>query len=121
MMQLLGLAKCSVAESPPGAGKQRLFIIGNYVKQRLLKPYHDWAMSVLRRLDGDGTYNQTKPLERLVGFQNVSSFYMKSATDRWPRVLIYQMIALLFDVYTASSVVNPSLGLSHVLTGPPSR
>lgn len=111
---------CSrVAATPAGAGKLRLFIIGNYVKQRLLKPYHDWAMSVLRRLDGDGTYNQTKPLERLVGFQNVYSFDMKSATDRWPRVLIYQMIALLFDVYTASSVVNSSLGLSHVLTGPP--
>lgn len=25
-------------------------MIGNYVKQRLLKPYHDWAMNVLRRL-----------------------------------------------------------------------
>ncbi|KAL5798384.1 hypothetical protein ACOSQ2_003204 [Xanthoceras sorbifolium] len=111
---------CSgVAATPAGAGKLRLFIIGNYVKQRLLKPYHDWAMSVLRRLDCDGTYNQTKPLERLVRFQNVYSFDMKSATDRWPRVLIYQMIALLFDVYTASSVVNSSLGLSHVLTGPP--
>jgi len=53
---------CSgVAATPAGAGKLRLFIIGNYVKQRLLKPYHDWAMSVLRRLDCDGTYNQTKP------------------------------------------------------------
>lgn len=29
-----------------GGGKRRFFIIGNYVKQRLLKPYHDWAMSV---------------------------------------------------------------------------
>jgi hypothetical protein len=25
-------------------------------------------MSVLRRLDGDGTYNQTQPLEQLAGF-----------------------------------------------------
>jgi len=50
---------CSrVAATPAGAGKLRLFIIGNYVKQRLLKPYHDWAMSVLRRLDGDVTIKQ---------------------------------------------------------------
>ncbi|KAL5129452.1 putative mitochondrial protein (mitochondrion) [Glycine soja] len=26
-----------------GAGKRRIFAIGNYVNQRLLKPLHDWA------------------------------------------------------------------------------
>lgn len=62
---------------------------------------------------------QSNKTPRAVGRLSVYSFDMKSATDRWPRVLIYQMIALLFDVYTASSVVNSSLGLSHVLTGPP--
>ena len=60
-----------VAASIEGGGKRRLFIIGNYVQQRLLRPYHDWAMSVLRRLPQDGTYNQTKPLQSLVGFKDI--------------------------------------------------
>lgn len=44
-----------------GDGKRRLFIIGNYVRQRLLRPYHDWAMTVLSRLRCDGTYDQLAP------------------------------------------------------------
>lgn len=63
-----------------GGGKLRLFLIGNYIKQRLLKPYHDWAMSVLRRLPGDGTYHQTKPLARLRGRMEVYSY------DRLPPI-----------------------------------
>lgn len=108
-----------VAAAPAGAGKLRLFVIGNYVKQRLLKPYHDWAMNVLRRLKCDGTYDQTKPLRQLAGSSQAYSFDIQSATDRWPRVLIFQALALLFDTYTASAVVNSSLGLCHALTGPP--
>jgi hypothetical protein len=39
-----------LAMSVEGGGKGRIFAIGNYyVKQRLLRPYHDWAMEVLRR------------------------------------------------------------------------
>jgi len=30
-----------------GAGKRRIFAIGNYVNQRLLKPLHDWLMKAL--------------------------------------------------------------------------
>lgn len=32
----------------------------------------------------DGTYNQVSPLDRLVGAEHVSSYDLKSATDRWP-------------------------------------
>lgn len=45
-----------------GAGKRRIFAIGNYVNQRLLKPLHDWLMKALSTLPMDGTYNQNKPL-----------------------------------------------------------
>ena len=51
-----GRLACSVE----GGGKRRIFAIGNYVKQRLLKPYHDWAMELLRRLPMDGTFNQLR-------------------------------------------------------------
>ena len=36
-----------------GAGKRRLIAIGNYVRQRLLHPVHDWAMRVLSRIPND--------------------------------------------------------------------
>lgn len=67
-----------------GAGKRRVLAIGNYIKQRLLYPYHKWLMAVLRRIPMDGTFNQRAPLDRLVGFKEGYSLDLKSATDRWP-------------------------------------
>ncbi|GMN19136.1 hypothetical protein TIFTF001_045135 [Ficus carica] len=45
-----------------GAGKRRIFAIGNYIKQRLLHPVHVWAMKVLALLPQDGTFDQQKPI-----------------------------------------------------------
>lgn len=50
-----------------GAGKKRLFAIGSPLYQALVRPIHDWAMTVLARLRMDGTYNQTQPLQYLRG------------------------------------------------------
>ncbi|CAA0830703.1 Unknown protein [Striga hermonthica] len=50
-----------------GAGKRHIFAIGNYIKQRLLKPIHQWLARVLKLLPADGTFDQTKPLGRLEG------------------------------------------------------
>lgn len=41
-----------------GGGKRRLFAIGNYINQRLLRSYHDWLMAVLRRIPCDGTFKR---------------------------------------------------------------
>ena len=54
-----------ICQTIEGNGKRRLFAIGNYVKQQLLRPVHDWAMSVLRRIPNDGTYDQEAPLHLL--------------------------------------------------------
>lgn len=54
-----------IAQVLDGAGKRRLFAIGNSIKQRLLRPVHDWAMSVLRTLPTDGTFDQMGPIRRL--------------------------------------------------------
>lgn len=40
--------------------------IGNYVKQRLLAPFHNWLAAVLRTIPMDGTFNQSAPLDRLI-------------------------------------------------------
>lgn len=108
-----------VAASMSGGGKRRLFILGNYIKQRLLRPWHDWAMQVLRRLPCDGTFDQLKPLRALRGHRDVFSFDLKSATDRWPRVIIYAMVTSLFGDSLASAVVNASLGLCHITVTKP--
>lgn len=65
-----------------GGGKRRIFAIGMYVKQLLLRPIHDWAMTLLRDIPCDGTYNQTAPLRYLVGKSKLFSFDLSSATDR---------------------------------------
>lgn len=67
--------------SVEGGGKRRIFAIGNYVCQRLLKPVHDWLMEVLRRIPMDGTFEQTKPLDRLVGSSATFSFDLSSASQ----------------------------------------
>lgn len=58
----------------------------------------------------DGTFNQTKPLFRLVPSFDCFSFDLKSATDRWPLVFMFEKVAMLFDRSFASSVVNSALG-----------
>ncbi|XLT31061.1 hypothetical protein HN873_062353 [Arachis hypogaea] len=101
-----------------GGGKRRIFAMGNYVNlnQRLLKPVHDWLMQVLRRIPMDGTFaftklrwNQHKPLDRLVGNQTCYSFDLKSATDRWPVLFLFEVFKVCFGQPFASSVVNSAL------------
>lgn len=63
-------------------------------------------MENLRR---DGTLNQTAPLYRLVGSQTCYSFDLKSATDRWPLLVLFELVCSWFDRSFASSVVNSTL------------
>lgn len=89
--------------------KRRIFAIGNYVNQGLLKPIHDWLAQVLSRIPMDGTFDQTRPLDRLKGEKVCYSYDLKSATDRWPLKLMFESVTLLFDRSFASSVVNSCL------------
>nr|YP_010194817.1 hypothetical protein LK293_mgp078 [Arctium tomentosum]YP_010194947.1 hypothetical protein LK294_mgp079 [Arctium lappa]QZZ81556.1 hypothetical protein [Arctium tomentosum]QZZ81686.1 hypothetical protein [Arctium lappa] len=45
----------------------------------------------------DGTFNQTKPLDLLVGSRVCFSFDPRSATDRWPIVFLERVVSKLFD------------------------
>ncbi|XP_075491948.1 LOW QUALITY PROTEIN: putative mitochondrial protein AtMg01110 [Primulina tabacum] len=81
---------------------------------RLLRPVHDWGMEVLHRISQDGTFNQQAPIIRLSVYRpmDIYSFDLKSATDRWPLVIIYTLMELLFGPTWASSIVNGTLGLN---------
>ena len=94
-----------------GDGKRRIFAIGNYINQRLLYPLHQWLANVLKRIPMDGTFDQTRPLDRLAGVKGtVHSVDLKSATDRWPLHLMFELTQSLFDRSFASSAVNSALG-----------
>lgn len=54
-------------------------------------------------------FAQTKPLDRLVGSQVCYSYDLKSATDRWPLLLLFELMQNLFDRSFASAVVNSAL------------
>lgn len=78
-------------------GKRRLFAVGNYVNQRLLFPLHQWCASVLKTIPMDGTFNQTDPLDRLAGVPGtVHSIDLKSTTDRWPLLVMFELVQALF-------------------------
>lgn len=97
-----------------GDGKRRS--IGNYVNQRLLYPVHQWLADLLRTIPQDGTFDQTKPLDLLRGVSDiVHSVDLKSATDRWPLVLMFELMQSLFGRSFASSAVNSTLGTNVFL------
>lgn len=102
-----------LSQSCSGDGKRRLFAIGNYINQRLLEPVHKWLSLVLKRIPMDGTFDQVKPLDLLKGVSGtVYSIDLKAATDRWPLLLLFELIMAAFDRSFASSVVNSTLGQS---------
>ena len=81
--------------SAEGAGKRKIFAIGNYIKQRLLAPYHKWLMEILSRLPTDGTFNQTRPIDRKTGFKEAYSFDLKSATVKWLKGHLFSLSSLV--------------------------
>ncbi|KAI8011553.1 hypothetical protein LOK49_LG06G02028 [Camellia lanceoleosa] len=64
-------------------------------------------------LFADGTFNQTKPLDPLVGKSTMFSFDLKSAMDRWPLVILFEMMCFLFDRSFASAAVNSCLACNR--------
>ena len=52
----------------------------------------------------DGTLDQVRPLFRLQGQMEVYSFDLKSATDRWPLLALFDILVVLFDRMFAGAV-----------------
>ncbi|GKV51977.1 hypothetical protein SLEP1_g58588 [Rubroshorea leprosula] len=87
-----------LAQTVEGGGKRRLFAIGNWLPM-------------------DGTFNQPAPLARLKG-QRVSYCYdLTAATDRWPLVVMFELMEILFDRSFASAVVNSALATNRFYIG----
>lgn len=78
------------------AGKVRLFAMADAPTQWVLYPLHEFIMEQLRAIQQDGTFNQTRPLDFLVGSKELYSYDLTAATDRLPITLQVRILGVLF-------------------------
>lgn len=98
----LKLGKLAIKEE--AAGKARVFAMADSITQSVMSPLNDWVFARLRDLPMDGTFDQAKPLSRLVSLYKEGSlpgatFYsydLSSATDRLPISLQSDILSKLF-------------------------
>jgi hypothetical protein len=78
------LGKLGLKQEP--AGKVRIFAMVDPYSQWVLKPLHDLLFSLLRKIDSDGTFDQIKPVHRLLERHPkcLYSVDLSAATDRLP-------------------------------------
>jgi hypothetical protein len=80
----LPIGKLSFKEE--AAGKLRVFALVDNFTQWLLYPLHKLIFSILKRIPMDGTFNQLRPVHRLLrkGLKEFYSLDLSAATDRLP-------------------------------------
>jgi hypothetical protein len=79
------------------AGKVRVFAMVDIWTQWALKPIHNFVMSILRRIPQDGTFDQFKPVKRLLAKRPgyIASFDLSAATDALPIIFQTEVLASL--------------------------
>jgi len=88
-------------------GKIRVFAMMNLITQTLMHPLHSWIFRHLRLIPNDGTFDQLKPVRKLlerVGTERfwIASYDLSAATDRLPLTLQTSLLVpLLGDRLTA--------------------
>lgn len=82
-------------------GKDRIFAIVDYWTQLALKPLHSTLNQILRRIPQDATFDQTqgalKVKEWTSSNDELYSYDLSAATDRFPRTLITKVLENLTD------------------------
>ena len=81
------------------AGKVRVFAIGDYYSQWVLRPLHNCIFYWLKQIHSDATFNQNEVLSTfMMNNRNKRfwSFDLKSATDLIPRPLYHSALAYSF-------------------------
>lgn len=92
-----------LSEKIEAAGKIRIFAIVDIITQSIMKPLSDGIFKILKTIPMDGTFNQGKPLERLLARVKSGelispifySYDLSSATDRLP-ILFQQQVLSCF-------------------------
>jgi len=98
----LYLGRLSIKEE--AAGKMRVFAITDLVTQTILRPLHKALFSILRAIPTDGTFDQKRPLIRLLERYRLGlikgkfySYDLSSATDRLPIQLQKDILSNMFS------------------------
>jgi len=80
-------------------GKVRIIAITDWWTQVVFHPLHNAIAAILKELPMDGTFNQVKPLQRLLDLNRAQhvlySFDLSAATDRLPVQLQVQILNTL--------------------------
>jgi hypothetical protein len=89
------------------AGKVRVVALLDCWSQWALKPLHDWIFSILEEIPQDGTFDQLKPVKRLLkkvsNDTTIYSYDLSAATDRIPVVIQELLLAQVFGESFAKS------------------
>lgn len=91
-----------LGQKEEAAGKVRVFAMVDPITQWILNPLHKWIFSILRRLPMDGTFNQLRPIHRLLKMSKVKGLYsldLSAATDRLPVSLQGELLNHLVKEY----------------------
>jgi hypothetical protein len=98
----LYLGRLAIKEE--AAGKMRVFAITDLVTQTILRPLHSALFSILRTIPMDGTFDQKRPLMRLLERKrlglikgNFYSYDLSSATDRLPIQIQKDILSNMFS------------------------
>jgi hypothetical protein len=100
----MGLSGRLVGLQEP-AGKVRIIALVDYWTQHMLLPLHDCIFKILKRLPTDGTFDQLRPVKRLLKKVDVGtriySYDLKSATDRLSIKAQMMILTVMFSVRLA--------------------
>jgi hypothetical protein len=113
------LGKLGLKNEP--AGKVRVFAMVDPITQWMLRPLHKCIFSFLRKIPMDGTFDQIKPLVRLLSMnpKSLHSFDLTAATDRLPLILQEQLMAQLIGKEMAKHWSNLLVSRPYLLKGKP--
>jgi len=90
---------------PEPAGKVRIIALVDYWTQHMLKPLHDEIFAILGKIPTDGTFDQLRPVERLLKKVGpdvvIYSYDLKAATDCLSIKAQQMILSVMFSVRLA--------------------
>jgi len=99
---------------PEPAGKVRVVALADIWTQWALKPLHDWLFDILREIPQDGTFDQLRPVNRLLKLvpptQAIYSYDLSAATDCIPVRIQELLLAQIFGPAYAKAWANLLVG-----------
>ena len=101
------------------AGKIRVVALADPWTQWALHPLHEWLFKILKEIPQDGTFDQLRPVERLLkrvdGQTPLYSYDLSSATDRIPIKIQELLLAEVFGEDFAQAWSELLVGRPYVI------